>query len=117
MRQTILILYILMLASCSKDSNSTAINGLYTESTPVAGRTQLNFINDHVVVKTETGSMYRDSFTYSISTGKILLTTTSTNQYAVQYFDFDKTSDSTFTIQNLYPSIPENPKTYMTFKK
>jgi hypothetical protein len=45
------------------------------------------------------------------------LTPTWTTQYSGQQFDFEKIDDKTIKIENLYPSIPEAPKSYMTFKK
>jgi len=107
----------LLFASCKKDTNKISVNGLYSENSPVAGRSQLNFISSSLVIKSETGSNYKDTFSYSISADKILLTPTWTNQYSGQQIDFKKIDDNTFKIENLYPSIPEAPKSYMTFKK
>jgi hypothetical protein len=119
MRQTVFILGLsfLFLASCKKDTNSISVSGIYTETNPVAGRSILNFISGHLVVKSETGSNYKDTFSFTISTGKILLTPTWTNQYSAQELDFEKIDDNTFKIENLYASIPESPETYMTYKK
>ena len=119
MRQIFFIpaLSLLFLVACRKDTNSISVSGLYTESSPVVGRSQLNFISDNLVVKSETGSNYKDTFSFSISTGKILLTPTWTNQYPGQQFDFEKIDDKTFEIENLYASIPGSPKTYMTYNK
>jgi hypothetical protein len=113
----ILGLSVLFLISCKKDPNLISIKGLYTENTPVAGRSQLNFITDKLVVRSETGSNYKDTFSFSISPGKILLTPTWTTQYPGQQCDFEKIDDDTFKIENLYASIPESPKTYMIYKK
>lgn len=110
-------LVVLLLASCEKERNQVSVSGLYTENAPVAGRSQLNFINKSLVVRSETGSSFRDTFSYSISAGKIRLTPTWTNQEPGQDFDFEKIDDNTIKIQNLYPSFPEAPKSYMTFKK
>jgi|GEM_PF-925628 len=110
-------LVVLLLASCEKERNQVSVSGLYTENAPVAGRSQLNFINKSLVVRSETGSSFRDTFIYSISAGKIRLTPTWTNQEPGQDFDFEKIDDNTIKIQNLYPSFPEAPKSYMTFKK
>jgi len=115
MRQIIFILGLSLFISCKKDTIS--VSGLYTENTPVAGRSQLNFISNNVLVKIETGSNYKDSFRYSISPGKILLTPIGTTQYSGQEFDFEKIDDNTVKIENLYPSIPESAKSYMIFKK
>ncbi|NBA78854.1 hypothetical protein GOQ04_25095 [Emticicia sp. ODNR4P] len=117
MRQTLFILGLIFLVSCKKDTSPISASGLYVENTPVAGRSQLNFISNNLVVKSETGSSYKDTFSFSISSGKILLTPTWTTQYSGQQFDFEKIDDKTIKIENLYPSIPEAPKSYMTFKK
>ena len=105
------------LAACNKNSSTSTVSGLYIENSPINGRSQLNFINGNLVIKTETGSNYADTFRYSITTAKIILTPNWTTQYSAQEFDFTKIDDRSFKIQNLYPSIPENPKTYMIFKR
>ena len=107
---------IILAASCKKDKLPFN-RGTYTETLPVPGRSQLNFINSKLVVKSESGSINKDTFTYSLSSGKILLTPVWTNQYAGQLFDFEQIDEVAFKIENLYPSIPEMPKSYMTFKK
>jgi len=119
MRQIFFILglSLLFLVSCKKETNTISVSGLYTENTPVFGRSQLNFISSNLVVKSETGISYKDTFSFSISAGKILFTPTWTTQYSGQQFDFEKIDDNTFKIENLYLSIPEAPKSYMTFKK
>ncbi len=119
MRMNILLIVVLVmiLLSCKKDKNPVEISGLYSEMTPIIGRSQLNFISNNFVVKSETGSIYRDTFKYSISVGKILMTPIWTNQNPGQTFDFEKIDENTIKVENLYPSIPESPKSYMTFKK
>ena len=111
------VLLTLGFVSCKKDKTSNSVSGIYTETTPVAGRSQLNFINSGLVVKTETGSNYKDTFSYSILPGKILLKAIWSSQYPAQEFEFEKIDNNTFKIQNLYPGIPEAPISYMTFKK
>lgn len=114
---SILTLLILLLVSCKKDTNTISVRELYTENSPVTGRSQLNFISNNIVVKSETGSNFKDTFSFSISTGKILLTPTWTTQYTGQQFDFEKIDKHTITIENLYPNIPGSPQSYMTYKK
>lgn len=116
-RLLLTILFISSLAACKKDNSSPSLNGLYTETSPVSGRSQLNFISGSLVVKSEAGSSYADTFKYSITQTKIILTPTWTTQDPPQEFDFEKIDDNTIKIQNLYPSIPEAPKSYMTYKK
>jgi hypothetical protein len=117
MRQTFLTFGLLLLFSCKKDAGTNSLSGLYTENSPFLGRSQLNFINNNLVVKSDTGGMYKDTFSYFISTKKITLTPTWTNQYSGQQLDFKKIDNNTFQIQNLYASIPEAPESYMIFKK
>ncbi len=121
MKQTLVItaLFFLIFSSCKKDKTISAFHGLYIEASPIAGRSQLNFINSKMVIKTETGSSTKDSFYYSFTadTSKIILTPAWTNEYSGQPFDFEKIDENSFRIQNLYISIPEAPKSYMIFKK
>ncbi len=108
---------LLLFISCKKNNTNVLSTGIYIENTPVAGRSQLNFISNSIVIKSETGSRYKDTFSFAFSTGKIKLTPTWTNQYAGQQFDFKKIDDYTFKIENLYPGIPEAAKSFMTYKK
>ena len=119
MKQVVAIVgsFVFSLLSCKKDSSADFLNGLYIEESPVAGRSQLHFISDKLVIKSEAGSNSKDTFTYSIATSKILLTPTWTNQYGSQEFDFERIDNVSFRIENLYPSIPEAQKSYMIFKK
>lgn len=121
MKQKLVIaaLFILIFSSCKKDKTTSGFYGLYIENSPIAGRSQLNFINSKTVIKTETGSTYKDTFYYSFSadTTKITLTPAWTNDYLPYPMDFEKIDENSFKIENLYPSIPEFPKSYMIFKK
>ena len=112
----ILLAFVILSASCKKEKTGFK-TGVYRETIPVPGRCQLNFISSKLVVKSEPGSNYKDTFTYLISQGKILLTPAWTNQYAGQQFEFEQIDEMTFKIENLYPGIWEMPKSYMTFKK
>ena len=113
----VIFVFTLTLLSCKKDNNSITLSGNYTENTPFIGRSQLNFISNNLVVKSESGSNYRDTFSFSVSVGKILMTPMWTNQYTGQNFDFEQIDNNTFKIENLYSGIPESPKSYMIFKK
>ncbi|HXS58334.1 MAG TPA: hypothetical protein VN726_19520 [Hanamia sp.] len=121
MKQIFLItgLFFLIFSSCKKEATTNAFHGLYIEVSPIAGRSQLNFINSKIVIKTETGSSYKDTFYYSFSadTSKIILTPAWTNEYSAHPIDFEKIDENSFRIENLYPSIPESPESYMIFKK
>lgn len=121
MKQTLVItvLFFLIFSSCKKDMTTSTLHGLYIEASPIAGRSQLNFINGKMVIKTETGSSYKDTFYYSFSadTTKITLTPAWTNEYSGHPIDFEKIDENSFRIENLYPSIPELPESYMIFKK
>jgi hypothetical protein len=121
MKHTLVItaLFFLIFSSCKKDMAPSTLHGLYIEASPIAGRSQLNFINSKIVIKTETGSSYIDTFYYSFTpdTTKIILTPAWTNEYSGQPLDFEKIDKNSFKIENLYPSIPESPESYMIFKK
>jgi len=121
MKQTFVVtaLLFLIFSSCKKDKTISAFHGLYIEASPIPGRSQLNFINNKIVIKTETGSSYKDTFYYSFSadTTKITLTPAWTNDYSAHPIDFEKIDKNSFKIENLYPSIPESPESYMIFKK
>lgn len=100
--------------SCSNDDNYSEYNGTYTEITPVENRTLIKFTSstDLTIIKSENSI---DNFKYEINGNSILLTHESQNQ--PQSFEFEKNSTNEFKIQNLYPDIPENGISYMTFKK
>ena len=119
MRPFILIFGVLVLTitSCKKEGDSGSIRGLYTESRPESGRSQLNFISKHLVVQTERGSSYADTFRYAFSSGKIELTPIWTDQASTYSFEFERIDANTFKIENLYPSIPEAPRSYMFYSK
>ncbi|MCO6496064.1 MAG: hypothetical protein J5I50_00225 [Chitinophagaceae bacterium] len=72
-----------------------------------------------MVIKTESGSSYKDTFYYSFNTNttKIALTPAWTDDDIVFSLDFEKIDENSFKIENLYPGIPEAPKSYMIFGK
>jgi len=118
MKQILLAgLIAISITACKKNNSISSFDGLYIENSPVAGRSQLNFLSSSLVVKSEPGSSLADTFKYSFTPTKIILTPKSTTQYPSQEFDFTKIDGNSFKIQNLYPSIPENSKSYMIFKK
>lgn len=98
-----------------KDKSETLI-GIYTETSPVSGRTQLKFSKGNKVVRTESGSLTSDEYIYELLNNRIKLMPTWGNISATE-LDFEIINDSKFKIENLYPGIPENPKSYMTFEK
>ena len=103
-----------VLCACGKQGTQPSLNGTYTENSPVNGRSQLTFTSQYLV-KSEPGSTYKDTFSYSITPGKITLRHWS---YAVSSaFDFEYIDEKSFRIENLYPSIPGNPKVMMLYKK
>ncbi|MFA9192749.1 lipocalin family protein [Flavobacterium sp. FZUC8N2.13] len=100
------------LFSCNQDENNILDNGTYSEVTPVAGRTQINFKSNNslVIIKSENP----DEFNYKINGNSINL---SNNSGFTKDFEFVKINENEFKIENLYSSIPESPKTYINFKK
>ncbi len=104
--------------SCVKsESMPTALDGLYTEVSPVGNAVTLNFLPTHYMVKHETGSTYYDTFSYYFTTGKINLKPAWTTTDPASAFDFRQLDDTSFLIQNLESTIPEAPETYMQFVK
>lgn len=109
---------IIIMSSCDKnDDNLILPAGLFTEETPVKNRSQLEFLDKNLMIKSEVGSSSRDTFYYEVINDKIKLMPAWTNQYLSTEFYFKMISISKFEIQNLYPSIPESPMTFMTFEK
>ncbi|TGV00731.1 hypothetical protein [Flavivirga rizhaonensis] len=105
-------------SSCNNDddNNSQALSGIYTEISPVSGRSQLNFVIGNKVIKSEPGNSTEDVFTYEIIGNVIKLTPTWDNT-TTQEFEIEIMNNSKFEIENLYPSVGVNPTTYMTFEK
>ncbi len=117
MKNIILILSVLiMLSSCHKPTALPSLD-IYTERSPVSGRTQLEFLSGNMVIKSEPGYPYRDTFTCQVSGGNIKLTPTWPYQTLATNLGFWVIDDNTLKIDNLYASIPEDPKVYMIFKK
>lgn len=115
MRNIFLIVATLaILASCKK---TTQLSGLYTESTPIAGRSHLDFEPGNIMIKTETGSAYKDAFSYLISGASITLTPLWSKLDPPVTLDFQVIDNNTLRIENLYAQIPEDPKVYMIYKK
>lgn len=112
------LIFIVGLISCNKENdNLLNLTGTYTEISPVNGRAQIEFLTGNKVIinkspQTETG----DEFTFIITNNSIKLTPIWDNSSSVE-LEFEIISDSKFKIENIYPSIPENPKTYMVFEK
>jgi len=112
----ILLVILIGLISCDKNDNENILLGVYTETEPQSGRSQLKFVSGNKVIKTESGNPTEDTFYYQITDNKIKLTPTWDSASATE-LEFDILNSSQFVIENLYVSIPESPKTYMTFKK
>ena len=112
------IIFFVGLISCSKDNdNLLNLTGTYTEILPVSERTQIEFLTENKMIinkspQTGTG----DEFIFEITDNKIKLTPTWDNSSSVE-LEFEIINNSKFKIENLYPSIPENSKTYIIFEK
>ncbi len=105
-------------SSCNNDddNNTQTLSGIYSETSPVSGRSQLNFVNGNTVIKSEPDNSIEDEFTYEIIGNVIRLTPTLDNTM-IQEFEIKIMNNSKFKIENLYPSIGVNSLTYMTFEK
>lgn len=113
-----LLFLIGILSSCNNDddNNTQVLNGIYLETSPVSGRSQLNFINGNTVIKSEPDNSTEDEFTYEII-GNVIILTPTWNNTTTQEFEIEIMNNSKFEIENLYPSVGINPTTYMTFEK
>ena len=113
-----LLFLIGIFTSCNNDddNNTQTLSGIYSETLPVSGRSQLNFINGNTVIKSESDNSNEDEFTYQIIGNVIKLTPTRPNT-TTQAFEIEIMNNSKFEIENLYPSVEINPTTYMTFEK
>ena len=112
------LIFIIVLISCNKrNDNLPNLSGTFIEISPVKDRTQIEFLTGNKVIinkspKTGNG----DKFIYVITNNSIKLTPTWDNSSSVE-LEFEILNNSKFKIENLYPSIPEAPKTYMIFEK
>ncbi|OBX21010.1 hypothetical protein LX77_03882 [Gelidibacter algens] len=113
-----LLILVGIYSSCNNDDENITqtLSGIYSETSPVSGRSQLNFINGNTVVKSEPDNSNDDEFTYEIIGNVIRLTPTLDNS-TTQEFEIEIMTNSKFEIENLYPSVGINPTTYMTFEK
>lgn len=113
------VLCFLLLLACSSDDsdNVDALTGVYTETSPIQGRTQLIFTEGAKVTKHENGESLGDVYDYVIDDNGIWFTLTGSDTPVSTQFDFEIIDNFTFEIENLYPSIPEDPVTYMIFEK
>ncbi|MDY3521958.1 lipocalin family protein [Riemerella anatipestifer] len=103
---------ICLFISCSRDENNAALNGTFSEITPIGNRTKMNFKSQNIlsIIKPDSS----DDFNYQIDGNKIHL---SNNMGYKATLEFVKISDNEFKIENLYVSIPEYPKSYISFRK
>lgn len=112
------IIILIGMISCNSDDDnaSKSLSGTYTETLPINGRSELNFVNENTVIKTESGSAFGNEFTYELIDNVIKLTPNWDDDTATE-FEIQIMNSSKFVIENLYPSIPETPTIYMTFQK
>lgn len=110
------VLITLILFACQK-KGGPRLQGVYTEHSPVAGRSQLIFMADDKVIRREPGSTFIDTFHFRLDNAKIVLTPAWTNQYLPVEFNFEIIDNSSFKIESLYPSIGLQSGRHMVFKK
>lgn len=106
------------LLSCSKSElhSGAGLSGVYFEKSPHSGRSQLTFLSGNIVIRSEAGSEIEDSYKYRVMGNKIIFIPT-WNETLSTEFQFEKINKYKFQIENIFPQIPENPPTYMTFEK
>ena len=110
------LLFLLFTVSCKKDDDNklTNLSGVFTETSPIDGRTQIIFTTPDEVTIKEVGS--EDKFKYRIEGNTIKLTLQGVNSIT-STLGFESINSYKFKIENLYPQIPENPISYMIFEK
>lgn len=102
--------------SCSKNSSTPLLEGLYTEVSPIKGGTHMKFISGSLVVLSEPRSNVADTFKYVYRSNRIMLTPNWTTQYPYE-FELEMLGENLFRIPNRHASIPEAPIPYMVFNK
>jgi hypothetical protein len=107
---------LLFTVSCKKDDDNKLINlsGVYIETSPIIGRSQIIFTSSDDVTIKEAGS--EDKFKYEI-VGNAIKLTPQGDKSTICTLYFECINSSKFKIENLYPKIPENPTSYMIFEK
>ena len=90
--------------SCSSDDESKnhTLNGIYTETSPINGRSQLNFVDKNTVIQSESGSSTENEFIYELNGNIIKLTPTWNNQMTTE-LEIEIMNNSKFKVENLYP--------------
>lgn len=116
--KALIIIIMLTVLSCSKsnDHPATGLSGVFSETSPQSGRSHLIFPGGNIVIKIEAGSDVEDSYKYRITNNKIILIPTWNESLSTE-FQFRRINSTKFQIENIFPDIPENPTTYMTFEK
>lgn len=104
------------IAACKKSKETSYPVGIYTEVTQAERKTTLNFLPIGLLIKGETGSNSKDTFSISISGNRITMKHTSLDYPAVS-FDFKYIDKNSFEIEFLGAKIPEAPKTMSLYKK
>jgi hypothetical protein len=107
---------VILICSCKKESTTISLSGIYTEQLPTPGRSQITFIDDKLLVKSEPSNNYRDTFYYNIKDNYITWTHKTLPNAEVK-LQFKQLDGNSFKIEYLYVKIPENPITFMTYKK
>ena len=113
----IIFLLLCLASSCDKDDSLDLPAGVYTEVNPMPGRSALNFINSELLVRSEPGYATRDTFRFSLLGDKLWLIPAWSNQYSGTWFEFQRIDNNSFRVENMFPGIPEAPKSYITYKK
>jgi len=103
-------------SSCSNEEGTLSLSGLYTETAPVSGRSQLHFIDGNTVVKIEPDGTTEDEFNYELVDGVIKLIPIWDPSYSTEH-EIKIESESRFEIEDLYYSNGIVEATYMTFEK
>lgn len=107
-------LLLFFFSSCSKEDNEDHLNGIFVETSPVEGRTTVEFRDNTITILKQGGS--KDRFEYEISEDRIKLIPSWDKTQSTEH-RFEKISNNVIKIGNLYPSFPEFPDTLITFER
>lgn len=112
----ILLLPLLLFAGCTKDFDDELSHlGKWVEEAPVPERTRLFFRSPTNVVRIDSDGN-TEEYTYRIEGNTIYLQSEASEVGATPLF-FEQINTHTLKIENLYPSIPEDPTSYMIFDR
>lgn len=107
---------VIAFASCKKDNIKPLLQGLYIETEPMKGVSQMKFLNNSLVVYSIAGTSVADTFKVSYKSAKIFLTPNWSTQNPTE-FELVILGENSFKIPNRHLSSPIAPIPYMVFER